>query len=68
MDPTGTKFIEVLTNSMPPNWDSLPINSMSMVRDLMKVEAPVKYTDLLSHFDQSGFVAVTGDEDNTFRP
>ena len=67
-DPKGTKFMEIITNSMPPNWDSLPINTMSMVRDLMKIDAPVKYTDLLSHFDQSGFVAVTGDEDNTYRP
>jgi hypothetical protein len=53
---------------MPPNWDSLPNNTMSLVRDLIKVEAPVKYTDILSHFDQSGFVTVTGDEDNTFKP
>jgi hypothetical protein len=67
-DPTGTKYMEIITNSMPPNWDSLPINTMSMVRDLMKVDAPVKYTDLLGHFDQSGFVAVTGEEDNTYRP
>jgi len=67
-DPTGTKYMEIITNSMPPNWDSLPNNTMSMVRDLMKVEAPVKYVDLLGHFDQSGFVAVTGDEDNTYRP
>jgi hypothetical protein len=67
-DPTGTKFMEILTNSMPPNWDSLPNNTMSLVRDLIKVEAPVKYTDILSHFDQSGFVTVTGDEDNTFKP
>jgi hypothetical protein len=67
-DPTGTKFMEILTNSMPPNWDSLPNNTISLVRDLMKVDAPVKYVDLLGHFDQSGFVTVTGDEDNTFRP
>jgi len=67
-DPTGTKWMEILTNSMPPNWDSLPNNTMSLVRDLMKVEAPVKYVDILGHFDQSGFVAVTGDEDNVFRP
>lgn len=67
-DPTGTKYMEILTNSMPPNWDSLPNNTMSMIRDLMKVDAPVKYTDLLSHFDQSGFVAVTGEEDNAFKP
>ncbi len=67
-DPTGTKYMEILTNSMPPNWDSLPNNTMSLVRDLMKVEAPVPYTTLLSHFDQSGFVTVTGDEDNKFKP
>lgn len=67
-DPTGTKYMEIITNSMPPNWDSLPNNTMSMVKDLMKVEAPVKYADLLGHFDQSGFVAVTGEEDNAFRP
>jgi hypothetical protein len=41
---------------------------MSLTRDLMKIDAPVKYTDLLSHFDQSGFVTVTGDEDNRFHP
>mgnify|MGYP000977468969 CR=1 FL=1 len=42
--------------------------SLSMVRDLMKVEAPVNYETLLSHFDQSGFVAVTGEEDNAYKP
>jgi hypothetical protein len=67
-DPTGSKYMEIITNSMPPNWDSLPNNTMSMVRDLIKIEAPVKYTDLLGHFDQSGFVVVTGEEDNTFAP
>jgi hypothetical protein len=67
-DPTGTKYMEIITNSMPPNWDSLPINTMSMVRDLMKVDAPVNYAELLGHFDQSGFVAVTGEEDNAFTP
>jgi hypothetical protein len=67
-DPSGTKYMEIITNSMPPNWDSLPENTMSMVRDLMKIDAPVKYTDLLGHFDQSGFVVVTGEEDNKYSP
>ena len=34
----------------------------------MKLRSPVTYTNILSHFDQSGFVTVTGDEDNTFKP
>lgn len=54
---------------MPPTWDSLPLNTESMVRDIItSIDAPVKYVDLLGHFDQSGFVVVTGDEDNVFRP
>jgi hypothetical protein len=24
-DPKGTKYMEIITNSMPPNWDSLPL-------------------------------------------
>jgi hypothetical protein len=67
-DPTGTKYMEIITNPMPPTWDSLPINTMSMVRDLVKLEAPVDYETLLGNFDQSGFVVVTGEEDNTFQP
>lgn len=67
-DPSGTKYMEILTNSMPPNWDSLPNNTMSLVRDLMNVEAPLPYESVLAHFDQSGYVAVTGDEDNSYRP
>jgi hypothetical protein len=67
-DPTGTKYMEILTNSMPPNWESLPNNTSSLIRDLIKIEAPSSYTTILSHFDQSGFVTVTGDEDNKFKP
>ncbi len=67
-DPTGTKYMEIITNSMPPNWDSLPNNTMVLVRSLAKLDAPEKYQDILGKFDQSGFQAVTGEEDNTFRP
>jgi hypothetical protein len=67
-DPTGTKYMEILTNSMPPTWDSLPINTIALVRALRKHETPLDYEKLLGTFDQSGIVTVTGEEDNTFRP
>jgi len=67
-DPTGTKYMEILTNSMPPNWESLPNNTISLIRDLQKTDAPLEYSAILTHFDQSGFVTVTGDEDNKFKP
>ncbi len=65
-DPTGTKYMEFLTNSMPPNWDALPNNTMALTRDL--IGTPKKYADILAGFDNSGFVVVTGDEDNRFKP
>jgi hypothetical protein len=67
-DPSGTKYMEIITNSMPPNWDSLPLNSISLLKDLVKLEAPLTYKQILGNFDQSGIVVVTGEEDNTFRP
>ena len=60
--------MEILTNSMPPNWESLPNNTVSLIQDLMKLDAPASYETILGHFDQSGFVTVTGDEDNAFKP
>ncbi len=67
-DPTGTKYMEIITNSMPPRWDALPINSISLVKDLLNVAAPRSYKQILSRFDQSGLVVVTGEEDNVFKP
>ncbi len=67
-DPTGTKYMEILTNSMPPNWDSLPLNTMTLIRALTDKAHPKTYTDVLASFDQSGLVTVTGEEDNKYRP
>jgi hypothetical protein len=67
-DPTGTKYMEILTNSMPPNWDSLPINTVALTKGLLKYDAPMNYLSILKTFDQSGIVTVTGEEDNTFKP
>ncbi len=67
-DPKGTKYMEILTNSMPPNWDSLPGNTIALVRGLKSYDKPLTYEALLATFDQSGIVTVTGEEDNTYKP
>ncbi len=67
-DPKGTKYMEILTNSMPPNWDSLPNNTVALVRGLRAFDKPLNYEQLLATFDQSGIVTVTGEEDNTYKP
>lgn len=67
-DAAGTKYLEFITNSMPPQWDALPNNTMGLTRALMNVQKPLKYADILAGFDNSGYVVVTGDEDNAFKP
>jgi hypothetical protein len=66
-DPSGTKYMEIITNSMPPNWDSLPTNTLSLVESMIRPE-PLNYKQVLAKFDQSGIVSVVGEEDNTFTP
>jgi hypothetical protein len=67
-DPTGTKYMEIITNSFPPNWNALPENTIALVRALMKFNAPMSYKSIFETFNQTGLPVVTGDEDNTFRP
>jgi hypothetical protein len=67
-DPSGTKYMEIITNSMPPRWDALPINTEALLDGLLRYDAPLNYEELLATFDQSGIVVVTGEEDNLFEP
>ncbi len=67
-DRKGSKFMEIITNSMPPRWEALPHNTSALLDALVQRDAPKSYLEIMGTFDQSGFVAVTGDEDNTFRP
>jgi hypothetical protein len=68
-DPKGTKYLDIIANSWPPTyWESGVINTTNMIRDLMKVDAPVKYETMLGRFNQSGYPVVTGEEDNAYHP
>ncbi len=67
-DPTGTKYMEIVTNGMPAFFSSMPAASMALARGLMKPDAPLTYEQLFKNVDRSQAVMVTGEEDNTFAP
>ena len=67
-DPTGTKYMEFVTNAMPSFFHSMPNASLSLVRGLMKTNAPLTYDQIFKSVDTSQMVLVTGEEDNAFRP
>jgi hypothetical protein len=67
-DPTGTKYMEFVTNAMPAFFSSMPNASLSLIRGLMKFDAPLTYDQIFQSVDRSQVVLVTGEEDNVFQP
>ncbi|MBK7857601.1 MAG: PPC domain-containing protein [Archangiaceae bacterium] len=67
-DPTGTKYMEIVTNGMPAFFSSMPTASLAMTRALMKPDAPLTYEQAFKGIDRAQVVMVTGEEDNVFVP
>jgi len=67
-DPTGTKYMDMVTNVMPSFFSSMPYASMAMVNGLLSVDSPKTYQEIFANIDRSEVVVVTGEEDNAFDP
>ncbi len=66
-DPTGSRYLDVLTNAMPAYFSSLPGASMALLRGLTST-TPRTYEAMFRDVDASQVVVVDGEEDNTFVP
>jgi len=67
-DPTGTKYMDMVTNVMPSFFHSMPNASMALIEGLVAVDTPLTYQDIFANIDRSQVVVVTGEEDNVFTP
>ena len=67
-DPTGTRYMDMVTNVMPSFFSSMPSASMALVDGLMSVDEPRTYQEIFAKIDRSEVVVVTGEEDNVFTP
>jgi MYXO-CTERM domain-containing protein len=67
-DPTGTKYMEIITNSMPSLFSSNATADMAIINGLINVGAPRTYEAMFRGIDSSQIVVVTGEEDNVFTP
>lgn len=67
-DPTGTKYMEFITNAMPSYFHSMADASTAMVTGLLSFEQPKTYDEIFEGIDRAEVVLVTGEEDNVFRP
>jgi hypothetical protein len=67
-DPTGTRYMEFITNAMPAFFHEMPDASLSLVKGLLAYDRPLTYEQIFAGIDRSQVVLVTGEEDNEFRP
>jgi len=67
-DPTGTRYLDMVTNAMPSYFRSMPHASMAMIRGLLSYDEPKTYDEIFSKIDSSEVVLVTGEEDNVYVP
>ena len=67
-DPTGTKYMDIVTNAMPSFFSSMPTASGALMKGLLSVGEPKTYDQMFTNIDRSEVVLVTGEEDNVFQP
>jgi hypothetical protein len=67
-DTTGTKYIDIVTNSMPAFFSSMSGATMSLFRGLIAHDDPQTYEQMFRSVDSSQLILVSGEADNTFTP
>ena len=67
-DPTGTKYMEFVTNAMPSFFHAMAEGTTTMMDGLLSYKQPKTYDAIFEKVDRSEVVLVTGEEDNVFTP
>jgi hypothetical protein len=71
-DPTGTRFMDTISNAMPGYFRSTNETAMAFVRAAIasrdRDATPKTYRQILGELDPEQVSVVTGEEDNTFDP
>ena len=67
-DPTGTRYMDIITNARPSYFVSNSTADMSLIRGLLSYSAPRTFQTMFRSFDRAQVVVVTGEEDNVYVP
>jgi pre-peptidase len=67
-DPTGTKYMDIITNAEPSFFSSNASNDLALIRGILDVSSPKTYDQIFRSIDRSQIVVVTGEEDNVYYP
>ncbi len=67
-DPTGTKYVDIVTNAMPSYFSNMPRASMALIHSLLGYARPETYEQIFERVDRSQIVLVSGEQDNVYVP
>ncbi len=65
-DPSGTKYMDVVTNAMPAYFSSMPDAALALLGSLADRAAPKSWISIFRGIDTAQVVTVTGEEDNVY--
>lgn len=69
-DPSGTKYLDTVTNVLGAYFSSMPATSMTFIEALVEARdsTPKRYEEIFADVDPSQITVVTGEEDNQLGP
>jgi hypothetical protein len=67
-DPSGTRYMDRISNAMPAYFVNMADASMALIRGLLNQAQPKSYGAMFKNIDPSQVAVVTGEEDNLFTP
>ncbi len=67
-DPTGTKYVDIVTNAMPSYFSNMPEATMAIFEGLLAHDAPTTYEQIFKNVSGTQIILVSGEEDNAFVP
>lgn len=67
-DPTGTKYMDIVTNAMPSFFHADSEATMAFISGLLDYEEPLTFEKIFTAIDRSQVVLVSGEQDNQYVP
>ncbi len=67
-DPSGTKYMDIITNAMPSYFHEDAPATTALIDGLMSTAQPKTFEQMFTSIDATQVVLVTGEEDNAFTP
>jgi hypothetical protein len=67
-DPSGTKYLDIVTNAMPAYFDNMPTATMALFNALLDDAHPKTYQAIMQNISPDHVVMATNEEDNVYTP